>query len=314
MARTRWYAGTATLAACAVLAACTADSVSLSGPEPWTEESAGWMQPAGTPLGADLEVPKGAQLVGPVFSMIGQRSPIEGGEWFIEHQQAYLLADGDVVDLSDDLVEQLGGVDALEAQHNNTICNQDIDRGEILGVDTEPFTGDLDPDAVEVRCMATLDNGVSEPGEGITFDLRQDVTEPDLPVQGSVGWAESNVVALDGLPETPEGVGGPDTITTDVEGYPDLEVTDGSFVAGPQGWGLGTGGFSAVFGVTGDPDEVFDAYSAQFPEEPYYRVDEEVGGLRVRQEAAGGAGGVTYTVTLNEIDDDAWILAEAYND
>jgi hypothetical protein len=265
-------------------------------------------------MGADLVVPEGAQLVGPVFSAVGQRSPIEGGEWYVESQQAYLLADGDIVGVSDDLVDQLGGPEALEADDGDTFCTQGVDRGEILGVDTEPYSGDLDADAVEISCAGYLDNGVSEPGGGTYFDLRQDVTEPDLPVQGVVSWSESSVQVPDSLPEAPEGVGGPQTITTDVEGERDLDVVEDSFLAGPQVWGGGTGGFTAVIGVTGDPDEVFDAYLEQIDPEPYDSVDESLGDLRVRREAAGGAGGVTYTVTLNEIDDDAWILLEVYND
>lgn len=296
------------------VAACSDDPAAPSGPEPWTDEGAVWMQAAGTPMGADLVVPGSAQLVGPVFSRVDQRSPIDGGDWFVEGQQAYLLAEDDIVAVSDDLVEQLGGVEVFELDDGDTFCHQDIDRGEILGVDTEPYTGDLDPDAVEIRCAGSLDNGVSEPGGGTYFDLRQDVTAPDLPVQGIVSWSELDVQVPDTLPEAPEGVGGPQTIAIDVEGERDLDVVEGSFLAGPQLWGGGTGGFTAVVGVTGDPDEIFDAYLKQLDPEPYDSVDESVADLRVRREAAGGAGGVTYTVTLNEIGDDAWILLEAYND
>lgn len=265
-------------------------------------------------MGAELVVPQGAQLVGPVFSSVSQRSPIDGGDWYVDGQQAYLLSGGaDIVDLSDDLVAQLGGPQGLQTQYNDTVCNQEIDRGGPLGVDTQPYTDDLDADAVEVICSATLPNGVSEVGEGITLDLRQDVTESGRPVLGSVQWPESSVMTLDGLPDAPEGVGGPTTITTDVEGDPDLKVAEGSFLAGPQGWGSITGGFTAVVGVTGDPDEVFDAYMAYINADPVV-IDEQVGALRVRQGQAGGAGGVTYTVTLNELDGSAWILLEAYND
>jgi hypothetical protein len=304
----------AALGVVALVAGCTADPASLSGPEPWTDEGAPWMQPAGTPLGTDLLVPDGAQLVGPVFSTIGQRSPIDGGEWYVEGQQAYLLAEDDIVGVSDDLVEQLGGAGALEIDSGDTICNQDIDRGEVLGFETEPYTGDLDADAVEIRCAGNLDNGVSEPGGGTYFDLRQDVTEPDLPVQGIVSWSELDVQVPDSLPEAPDGVGGPETITTDVEGDADLEVAEGSFLAGPQSWGTLTGGFTAVIGATGDPDEVFDEYMRYQMKNPPKADEHVLGDLRVRQGTTGGAGGVTYTVTLNEIDGDAWILVEAYND
>jgi hypothetical protein len=39
-------------------------------------------------------------------------------------------------------------------------------------------------------------------------------------------------------------------------------------MAGPQGWGSGTGGFRAVIGVTGDADDVFDKYVRQDEEKP----------------------------------------------
>ena len=221
-----------------------------------------------------------------------------------------MLADGDIVDVSDDLVDQLGGADGLEGLYDNSVCNQDIDRGEILGVDTEPFTGDLDDDAVEIVCSAYVR---PNPDEWVEFDLRQNVTEPGLPVQGVVFWTEFGVQVPEDLPQAPEGVGGLDTITTDVEGDPDLDVADGSFLAGPQGWGSITGGFTAVIGVTGDPDEVFDAYLGYVDAKASER-EAQIGDLRVREGVLGGAGGVTYTVTLNEIGDDAWILLEAYND
>jgi hypothetical protein len=97
-------------------------------------------------------------------------------------------------------------------------------------------------------------------------------------------------------------------------GDPDLPIAEGSFLAGPPGWGSGTGGFTAVIGVTGDPDEVFDEYMRYQMNDPPMADEHILGDLRVRQGTTGGAGGVTYTVTLNEIDGDAWILVEAYND
>lgn len=312
MRRLAMSAVAAALAVCA--AGCTSDSGPDASSEPWNEPDAVWMQPAGTPLGADLVVPQGAQLIGPVFSSVARRSPIDGGDWYVDGQRGYLLSEADIADLSDDLVAQLGGLQGLQTQYNDTVCIQEIDRGGVLSVDTQPYTDDLDPDAVEIICSATLPNGVSQVGEGITFDLRQDVTQSGLPVLGSVEWPESSVVTLDGLPAAPEGVGGPTTITTDVDGYPDVTVADGSFLAGPQGWGSITGGFTAVIGVAGDPDEAFDDYVAQDSGEPYLTEDEVVDVTRIREYRSSEAGGVTYTVTLNEIGGNSWILVEAYND
>jgi hypothetical protein len=200
-------------------------------------------------------------------------------------------------------------VDSLDGP---TLCQQEVRRA--FSSDVKPYRGELHPDAEQVTCSGSLSNGLSEPGEGITFDLRQDVGEPSPLVQGVLGWSESSVLVPGSLPDAPRVTGGPGVVTNDVEGEPDLAVVDGSFVAGPQGWGSITGGYTAVIGVTGDPDEVFDAYMDQFGQKPFYSVDEEIGDLRVRQEVAGGAGGITFSVLLNEIDGDAWILVEAYND
>ena len=300
-------------AVASIAAGCASDPASDASSDPSNDPDAAWMQPAGTPMGADLVVPQGAQLVGPVFSSVSQRSPIYGGDWYVDGQQGYLLSDADISQISDDLVAQLGGPQGLQTQYNDTVCNQEIDRGGPLGVDTQPYTDDLDADAVEIICSATLPNGVSEVGEGITFDLRQDATEADTPVQGVLTWSGSSVEVPTDLPQAPGVNGDTDVITSDVEGDPDLEVVEGSFLAGPQGWGSITGGFTAVVGVTGDPDEVFDAYMAYINADPVV-IDQQVGALRVRQGQAGGAGGVTYTVTLNEMDGNAWILLEAYND
>ena len=75
-----------------------------------------------------------------------------------------------------------------------------------------------------------------------------------------------------------------------------------------------TGGFTAVIGVTGDPDEVFDAYVAQDAEQSTGDLETTIDGLRVRQHRSAQAGGVGLTITMNDIDGNAWILVEAYND
>lgn len=299
------------------LAGCGAgsgDDPALAGPEPWTSPDAVWMQPPGTPLGGALVVPDGAELIGPVFSTLDRTSPIEGGELIAAEQQAYLLSNADIVDVWEDIVEQLGGRSAVETDYNDSNCYQWIDRGGNLARTSEPYSGDLDADAVEVICSGLLPNALAEEGPGLTFELRQDVTASDQPVLGVVTWAEPDVEVPGSLPDAPDGVGGPRVITTDVEGDPDLDVVDGSFLAGPQGWGSLTGGFTAIIGVTADPDEVFDEYLQYQMPDPPEADDETVGDLRVRRGTTRGAGGVTYTVTLNEIGGEAWILLEAYND
>ena len=97
-----------------------------------------------------------------------------------------------------------------------------------------------------------------------------------------------------------------------VEGEPGLKIADGSFLAGPPGQVGGTGGFTAVIGVTGDPDGVFEAYVAD--DVKPIEVDVQAGTMHIRSAEWGGAGGFTYIVTLNELDGNAWILVEAYYD
>ncbi len=306
------------LACVVVLGACSdnggGEAGSLSGSEPWTSADAIWMQPARTPMGFDLVVPQGAELIGPVFSTFDTRSPVDGGDPYMSEQQARLYSNADIVEVSDGLLTQLGAANMEGTQTSDSICVQEINRGETLGTTTKPYVGTADADAVELVCSGYWPNAVSDSGDGIEFDLRQDLRKPDQPVLGLVRWWESRVAAPGSLPEAPDTVGGPRTITTNVEGDPDLEIVDGSFLAGPQGWGSITGGFSAVIGVSGDPDEVFDEYMAYQVTDPEVATEATIGPLRIRQGTTGGAGGVTYTVTLNEIDGNSWILLEAYND
>ncbi len=164
------------------------------------------------------------------------------------------------------------------------------------------------------RTAVTLEcGGYQRSGAALEVDLRQDVTQASSPVQGHLRWFSPDDALPSSLPEVPVGVDGPQTVPSGVEGEPDLQIADGSFLAGPAGWGSGTGGFTAVIGVTGDPDEVFDAYLDPNIRRPI-AVDTVMGRMHIRSAEGGGAGGVTYRVTLNEQGGNAWILVEAYND
>ena len=168
--------------------------------------------------------PRGAQLVGPVFSKIGQRSPIEGGEWFVESQQAYLLADGDIVDVSDDLVEQLGGADAAgdslrttrSATRTSTAARSSASTPSRTRVNSTPM-----PSRSPAR--RSLVNGLRTGRVASRSTSARTSPSRGLPVQGVVFWTESSVQVPDVLPDAPEACGGPDTVTTDVEGDPDLD-------------------------------------------------------------------------------------------
>ena len=131
-----------------------------------------------------------------------------------------------------------------------------------------------------------------------------------------VRWSPPPIETLDALPAAPPDVDGPDLVESRpaVDYLPDLRIVDGSFLAAPPGPGGGTGGFSAWIGVSGDADEVFDAYVAQAVEESSSTDDREVDGMRVRQYVSSDAGGVTRSITMNEIDGNAWIYITAVND
>ncbi len=67
--------------------------------------------------------------------------------------------------------------------------------------------------------------------------------------------------------------------------------------------------------MSGDPDEVYDAYVEQDDAtESETNTNRMVQGMRVQQHQTSEAGGITMTITMNEIDGNAWISVEAYND
>ena len=150
-------------------------------------------------------------------------------------------------------------------------------------------------------------------GRDLSFDLAKDVDSGERAGAGHCGLQTPFLKIPTELPVAPDGVSGPSSVTGDSDGVPPLEVVDGSFLAGPS-WPGSNGGYVAIIGVTGDPDEVFDRYVEQHPGEPYFDADTVVDGLRVRVFRSAEAGGVLYSVTLNEIDGNAWILVSAQND
>lgn len=302
-------------------AACTSESPSEAVAEPWNEPDASWMQPAGTPLAEGVVVPEGARLVGPVFAQFDETKALQG-EVVVGGQRGYLLVDGEPYAVATDFLDQWDGENTLGEYHRDTLFRQDVQvaGGKIRNYD---YTGDPEPGAVEISCDVGLvlvaptgDTELEQIGTGrvLSFNLTKDVASVDVPTQGTVDWPPPFIAIPDDLPIAPEGVDGPTSVASDVDYLPDLEIVDGSFLAGPPWPGSLTGGYTAIIGVTGNPDEVFDAYVSQDEDKPELTVDETVGEMRIREYRSSEAGGITYTVTLNEIDGNAWILVEAYND
>lgn len=301
-----------------LMAGCTSDSAPGPSSEPWNEPDAVWMQPAGTPLAKGVAVPEGARLVGPVFTVASSQKAELRGEFAVGGQQGYLLVDGEPYAVATDLLDQWDGPDGLGEYPKDTLCRQQVDEGVEGKTHNYNYKGEAADGAVEISCSVGLIISQRLVGEetfarSIGFGFTQDLTDPDAPVQGTVGWESPPIAIPSALPDAPEGVDGPNSVASDVDYLPDLEIVDGSFLAGPA-WPGSNGGYVAVIGVTGDPDEVFDAYVAQDNDKQYFTADEVVQEMRIREYRSAEAGGIWLDITMNEIDGSAWILFAANND
>ncbi len=296
----------------AVTACGREDAATGSGSDEWSDKP--WMQQPGTPIVAGLVVPEGAQLIGPTFAELAGRKD----EPTVFAQDGYLLIDGDIFEVASSFVEQWPGEDSLGAAREDTVCRQLIDIGAGSTQDKD-YTGELLDGAVEIRCEFGLvvkaeDESAGVFGKSVEVNLWQDLTDADTTPQGTIGWVTPPTELPAHLPTAPDGVEGPRSVASNVDYLPDLEIVPGSFLAGPAFPGSLTGGYVAVIGVTGDPDEVFDAYVSQDQDKPYYTADDVFDGLRIRAYKSAEAGGVWLDITLQEKDGDAWMLVEAYND
>jgi hypothetical protein len=293
------------LAIALAMAACTSTEVKQSAPAPWEGKGASWMQGAGTPLAKDLVVPQDAFLVGPVFTLAklyGKHR--EGHKVLGQEGLLYGTSSATLPGVAQSLYQQGGTATRLIEGSSLGLCTQRGPESE-----TE-FTGDLVNGSLGVECRA-FDRGNS----GFEFDLSLEPPTADGTVTGQVRWGPSMALPSSTLPDVPNVEGGPSEVANNVEGYDDLTIVEGSFLAGPPGPGTGTGGYRAVIGVTGDPDEVFDAYIAQGGTQGKgTHSDLTVGDLHIRTFQSGGAGGILYTVTLNEQHGNAWIYVTALND
>jgi len=296
-----------------LMGGCTSDSASNASPEPWNEPDAVWMQPAGTPLARGVTVPEGARLVGPIFSQFDESKALDG-EFVVGYQQGYVVVDGEPYAVATNLLGQWDGPNGLGQYPKDTVCRQQVDDGMRSRFYNYDYKGEAADGAVEISCMVSLKTAGERWSRAIGMSFTQDLTDPNAPVQGAVGWQPPPVAIPDALPDAPQGVDGPSSVASDVDYLPDLKIVEGSFLAGPPTTGYGTGGYIAVIGVMGDPDEVFDAYVEQDNTKPYLVADEVVQGMRIREYKSAEAGGIWLDITLNELDGNAWILLNASND
>lgn len=312
-----------------VAAACTSDDGDLASPEPWRSPVATWMQPAGTPLTSELVVPEGSQLIGPVFATSVKRSRSDSSEWRVTEQSAIVQADSDVVVVTKDLVDQSAGAFGREAARSVSAgtpvgsCDQGGAHGQIGALT------DVDPDAEVVQCTVAPQGPAPEDefdpgwerqaavaGRQFHFRMSQTIAKPSDPILGTAYWAV-DILVPESFPVAPTDVSGPDSVPGIVD-YPDLQIVGGSFLAAPlltPADSEETYSYTAVIGVSGDPDEVFDAYADQAPDQdPFVNVDRTVGDLHFRQFKSAEAGGVWFSVTMNVLDGHAWILLDVSED
>ena len=224
------------VAAVALLAAGCNGTAFDESAEPWNDPDAAWRQPAGTPLTAGITVPDGARLVGPVFTLLDQQKED------IARQSGYLLADGEPYAVSSALANQWDGANSLGEYRRDTLCRQDVDEGVEGKTKNYAYTGDAKPGTVQISCSVGLvlrapqgDTELAqiETGRTLSFTLTKNITPADAPAQATLGWQPPFVEIPDELPVAPDGVSGPATAAGDSDWVPELDIVDGSFLAGP---------------------------------------------------------------------------------
>ncbi len=301
----------ATICAAMAVAACDPPVAEEMTASDWEVIESDWAWGPEIELGEDLVIPSDTYAIGPVLATHFKK--FGPGDWRVMQRHVSLASTADPYDLAKAFADQ--SVDPprfhpeesqlhppkFEPQENlDKLCDQS------RSSDTSRYTGELEPGAEHIECQAFA-WGV----DGWVL-IQQDLQRPYQPVLVSI-WGK-DFPAPENFPAPPQGVGGPSYVPSNVEGYPDLQIVDGSFLAGPPGLVGGTGGFTAVIGVNGNPDDVFDAYVAQDKEKAEFTLDTVIDDMHVRQHQSAQAGGVWLTITLNEMDGNAWIYVSAYND
>ena len=275
--------------------------------EPWLDPNASWMLGEGTPIAVGISLPQGARLSGPLFL-----KPKTSQSSFT-YQYGWLFVDADPYEVAKAFYDQWDGKPSQASMH----CKQKLN--DASPKRAMPYTGRVADGAERITCTVAFvlrEYHIGEEAKDVllTIEYSKDPNEPAQPAAGRIYWPPPPVEVPMSLPEAPPDVAGPREVASDVDYLPDLQIVDGSFLAAPPGPGSGTGGYTAWLGVSGDPDQVFEAYVAQDSDEPYVDEERVIDGMRVRQYKSQEAGGIWLDITMNEIDGNAWIHLEAYND
>jgi hypothetical protein len=291
---------------CLGLAACT------TGAAPSADTPPG-LQPSGFELRADLVVPPDSHLVGTVFTRPSPvRDGVPGPQVF--EQVAYIVSDADIGETAEHLVGQ--AVDMGPPRYRSSgeesagpLCIQEGSApNSSSGKRDVLYVGELDAGTTAVECAwgHEFDPDPSADNWPYAFLLRQEVAVEGSPVLGMIWWTR-DVHDLSPLPQPPDDVAAPDVVTNGIAGEKDLPIEPGSLLVGPPWPGTPGSGYTAIIGVTADPDEVFDAYA----ESAYGQAGQDeftLGKTHIRELNSSTSGGGFYSLTMNADDDAAWLL------
>jgi len=341
----------AMVAVMALVAACEASGGPNGDPDVavrWEGGDEAWLQPAGTRLSGSLVVPDGAQLAGPVFSYVGRGVSQEISREDVTYQEVYLLVEGEIASVVDDLVSQGGGAEAFYLWQQKTLCEQTVIRNPSRAsnppayedLEKLPYDGTSKENATAISCAGAAHElwdhpDVKEHYEEVTpnfeqrqardtdapfsFELYQDLTDPDSPAVGRLSWggwpaSASDRVVVSDAPLVPSSGRGMTTHSLDSQtgGMP-LVIQPGSYLAIPPLGPVPTNAnFSALIAVTSNADDVFKAYTDHFGAE--VASSHTSGDVRYRSALYDAAGGDKWQIELNVFGDAAWILINFSHD
>ncbi len=242
----------------------------------------------------DLDLPRSVTMVGPVWTLGPGTKDAE--------QVVYLEIVGDVDAAAEYLARQ--GQQSAEVPMKWSGI-------PLPGATCDTEAEDASSGPVD-RVCGWADSGLKfKEWWPFTFLLHQDLTRADAPTSGVIRWPGDATKLV--IPPPVEQAG-PATVGGGIAGE-DLDIVPGSYVAGEFWVDSATGGYGVIIGVTGDPDDVFDAYVAQDPlETTEEATNEQHGELHYRRFRSSGAGAGGFSVVLNEAEGNAWLLVERWND
>lgn len=244
-------------------------------------------------LPGGLELPSSVTMIGPVWTIAPGTKEAE--------QALYLQVLGDIDTAAEDLARQ--GQQSAEVP-------KEWSGAPFPGATCDTQAEDASSGPVD-RVCGWADSGLKfEEWWPFTFLLHEDLTGADAPTSGVIRWPRE---ATELVIPSPGEQSGPTTVEAGIAGE-DLDIV-GSYVAGEYWVDSATGGYGVIIGVTGDPDDVFDAYVAQDPlDSTEEDTDEQHGELHYRRYRSSGAGAGGFSVVLNEARGNAWLQVERWND